>query len=121
MREAIVIAVAAVPATKKAEHDPALALALGIASVPRNRQGVDGAIGMGHSPFGVGQGGGAEDHIDHAQNRFGVAAHRTRARSADDEAVGDDKVHCIQHTRVGRGRHHRRLMRALTGSHRSGF
>ena len=92
---------AAVPTAKEAEHHPALTLALVVGAVTGDRQGVDGAVSVGHRPLGVSQSRGAEDHVDHAQNRFGVATHRARTRSADHQAVGYHKVDRIEHARVG--------------------
>ena len=92
---------AAMPAPKKAEHDPALAFALFVAAVPGNRQSIDRAVSMGHRTLGICQGRGAENHVDHAQNGFGVTAHRTRTGGADDQAIRNHKIHRIQHTGVG--------------------
>ena len=119
---------AAVPTAKEAEHHPALTLALVVGAVTGDRQGVDGAVGVGHRPLGVRQSRGAEDHIDHAQNGFGVAAHRTRTRGTDDQAIRNHKIHRIQHTRVGGHIGEDMLQGHITGSdcrgtrdvHRSG-
>ena len=112
---------ATMTATKETEHDPALAFAFFIGTVARNRQGIDGAVGMRHSTLGVSQCGGTEDHIDHAQNGFGVTTHWAWAFCTDHQAVWQYEVHSIEHTRIGRHIRKDMLQSYITSCHSCGF
>ena len=111
----------AVTAAKETEHDPALAFAFLIATVARNRQGIDGAVGMRHSTFWISQCSGTEDHIDHAQNGFGVTTHWAWAFCANHQAIWQYEVHGIEHTRIGRHIWKHMLQSHITCGHCCGF
>ena len=106
---------------KEAEHHPALAFAFFIGAMARNRQGIDGAVGMGHSTLGIGQCSGTENHIDHAQNGFGVATHGAWPFCANDQAIGKNEVHGIKHAGVGRHIREHVFQSHITSGHRCGF
>ena len=63
---------APVPAAVEAEHDPRSP----VLAPTRDRQRVDRAVGVGDGPLRGGAGRGREDHVDHPEDRLGVAADR---------------------------------------------
>ena len=91
----------AMATAKETEHHPALAFAFFIGAMACNRQRIDGAVSVCHSTFGIGQCCGTEDHIDHAQDGFGVTTHGTWTLCTDHQAIGNDEIDGIKHTRIG--------------------
>ena len=85
---------------EEAEHDPALPLARRVAAVAGDGR-VDGAVGLGRRALGRGLGHGAEDHVDHAQDGLGIAAHGARVppRSRGRRAASPSPR---QHAGIGR-------------------
>ncbi len=85
------------PAAVKAEHHPGLS----IRAFARNRQRVDRAIRVGNHAVRCRLRCGGKDHIDHPQDRFGIAADRRREGGGQQRSFGDLHLDRAHHTGVG--------------------
>ena len=86
---------------QRAEHDPRSPGIRAIAAGARDRQCIDRAIGHGRGVHRVGFGQCAEDHVDHAQDGFGVATNGCRLDGVDQRAIVDREVDDIEDAGVG--------------------
>ena len=95
--ETVAVRVAAESAAEEAEHDPASA----VGAPAGERQRIDGGERAAVGAFRRGLGEGAEDHVDDAQDRLGIAADRARRRYREQRGVGDDELDRCEATRIG--------------------
>src|SRR5437762_10879679 len=87
MVEPVAFRIAAEPAAEEAEHHPAPAML----APAGERERIDGREWAAVGALRRGLRERAEDRVDHAQDRLGVAAHRSRRRDAEQRRVRNDE------------------------------